>query len=75
MDKSEITIEQIDELLSWFENRELPKEIYLNKWTHILDVPQMVKSHGKYIIANFGKKTYEPYHIRLVLLKKILENS
>lgn len=60
----------------FFEGRQLPKQLRLDEWTMITDLPAMVAKHIEYIDRNNGNPLFRPYYTRLRQIKKIiLENE
>lgn len=62
--------ETLQTLKKWFAKRELPKELQLNKWTHIADINKCVESNIAYLEANKKKRVFLPYYEQLVEIKK-----
>lgn len=64
--------EQIKELQSFFDGRELPLKINLNSYT-IVGVAKSVERHMSMVVRNNGNPTFKPYLERLIMIKTILE--
>lgn len=65
----------VDKIEQYFAGRHLPITVMLNKYTVVIDVPNMIKSHIAIIRAQNGNPLYKRYYIRLKQLKRILEND
>ena len=61
------------QLEEYFKSIELPKEIRLNRWTYVTDVPKFVYSNISYLKAHSGNMRFMPYYNQLIELKKILD--
>lgn len=68
--------QEIEEIESFFKNRELPKDpLRLDKCSTIVDIQSFVKSHLYTIKANSGKRAFKPYLQRLQFLMTCLRET
>lgn len=56
---------EIQELQNFFKGLVLPKELVMNPWTNVSDLPLFVSSHLSTVIEKNGKPTFLPYLHRL----------
>ena len=65
----------INELEAYFNAATLPKELWLNKATHIVNVRAMVDSHIEVLKTNEGRPAFGAFYDRLMQVKKVLETG
>jgi hypothetical protein len=68
--------DDLDDLIRFFNNREIPANpIKLNDWSTIIDPGKFVQSNVDIIQANNGNPTYRPYFNRLQQLQEIIKRQ
>lgn len=73
--KTKQNIQNYNGVLIFFKDFKYNGSVKLNNHTKIIDVNKFVKSHLSTILNNLGKKTFEPYYLRLLELKKHLNDE
>ena len=63
----------IEELKGFYHDRELPRTVELMQGVKLADVPKFVDSHFTVLMANPVSKASNPFQVRLILLKELLE--
>lgn len=64
----------LEELKKWFNGRELPKELIIDKGTRVTDVKKMVLSHIQVLEHNGEEhRTYLAFKDRLMQVKLMVE--
>lgn len=63
----------VPELKEYFSKKELPEAIQVDRGNRITDVKKFVESHFSVLENNPDSKASNPFHLRLIELKNILE--
>lgn len=66
---------KLTDIKSFFNGRELPKQVTLSQCEVIVDVEKFVVSHISALESNPGNKTYLPYYKRLIALIENINNN
>lgn len=64
----------LNELEEYFKTATLPKELWLNKATHITNVRAMVDSHIEVLKVNEGRPAFGAFYDRLRQVKKAIDS-
>ena len=66
---------KLAELKKELSKLDIPKEVQLDKHTHITDTKKFIESNIEFLENNPGVKGYLPYYNRLLKLYNIIKNG